>query len=355
MEPLIQSVLQHESVEFRVDALEAAHVKLDERYAAALLPGLDLLLTRLTALPALREAALSLRAQLARDGARALTEAELPAPAGDPLALAREDAATLPQDDPLLARLAGDLLFLAGGAEDYAGDVLLPALTRAAESVVDLRELDALRDALREVVDEVATAPRSRRITPRFFTVLAGQDLRDIAEGVYGDRERFPDLIEAYHLYPPYLADTPREGVLAPGTRLLLPPDVEDLEAEGLGITFALDVQAGPHGGQVWDLIAQDGVGLATDRGLSAFATDLALRLATPLGSLDGEPNYGVLPVAGVDASVAGVYAQVAAVEAIREDERVERVVVNPRGSSALTGVFVGGVIAVPRPELLEL
>lgn len=92
---------------------------------------------------------------------------------------------------------------------------------------------------------------------------------------------------------------------------------------------------------------------MATDRGLTALATDLALRAATPFGSLDGERDYGVAVVAGQPGSRGGVYAQIVASEALRLDPRVERVVIDASRTSVATGVFVADVIVIPRPELL--
>lgn len=341
----------HDSAEARAELLERERYALDERYVQALLPGLAALTARLSG--TLLAAGQALSAALRADGARALTEAALPGRTGDPQALAAHSAQDLEaSDDPHLLRLAGELRWLSEGAESEEA-ALRPALISAAEGLADLQAVDAERERLRALEAWVMQAPRARRVSSRTYTVTEGETLADIAEAVLGERERWDELPRLYGLYPPYFSATPRLGAISPGTRLPLPPQSRVLEEEGLGLTFALDVSPGPRGGQDWDLAAQGGAGLASDRGLAAFATDLALRAATPLGSLDGEDNYGVAEVAGLPSTVASVYVQLAATEALREDPRVERLVVDPRGTSSLTGVFVAGVVAVPRPELL--
>ena len=347
------------SIEERVDALELAHLAVDELHAHSLRPGLRVIgerLTGITALAGLRLACHSLEEEIALGGAQAMVESTFAFPASDPAAQLSSAVAALLlafPEDPLMTLLAADLT-LFGEAALSVSEALLPALLHAAESASDLSAVDAARSGLIQQTSAVAASPRSRRITPRYAVVRSGQELPDIAQMLYGDAEQWPRLIDAYQLYPPYLSETSQPGRLTPGQRLLLPPDPEDAEAQGLGITLALDVRRNPNGGQLWDIIAQDGQGLATDQGLPAFATDLALRLATPLGSLDGEDNYGVTPVAGLPASLTGIYAAVVAAETLKEDARVLKVVFNPAGSSAISGVLVGGVLVVPRPELLE-
>ena len=252
--------------------------------------------------------------------------------------------------------LISDVAHWSRGSDDPLREALAPALCAWAERRIELSEIEAGYLALEKSWDSIAAAPSRIAVVPRYYTVPAGADLRDIALAVLGDPDLWPNLVRQYSLEPPYLSDTPQYQKLSPGTRLLLPPDPLGAETEGLGETFALEVSAGSHGfGQVWDLIAQEGIGLASEAGLDAFATDLALRLATPHGSLEGEDQYGVAPVAGLPYSQTGLLQEIVAADALREDERVSTVrVVTAKTPLNQTGVLLGNVFVTPRPELLS-
>lgn len=342
---MVTEILKRNCLEDRVSALEEAGLSLQERYAGLIAVELD----RFSELYSGRfgAAAASLAAQVRAVGAKAIAEAELPWPTGsDPLPTLND------VQDPVFIADVRHLLLL---SDDPVHEAILPALLKWAERRTDLRTVELAHKEIEENLDIIVQAPRRTTLNPRYYVVRSGETMRYISAAVLGDSERWMDLIQLYDLEPPYLSEQPSKGKLSPGTKLLLPPDADQGEIEGLGETFSLQTEPDARGwGQVWDLVDQEGVGLAAEVGLQAFATDLALRLATPYGSLQGIPEYGVVPVAGFPASEMGILTEVVAIDALREDERVGRVqVVATMKAVEQPGVFVGTVYVSPRPELL--
>lgn len=197
----------------------------------------------------------------------------------------------------------------------------------AIQALVDLAD-DTAEDeaALAEVLipmRDVAFSPRRMSGRQLVYEVVAGEDIRSVAYHLYGDAERWRDVVTAYSLQPPYVSEVPRAGCLSPGTRLVSGTSrLPDAEVGHLGETIQLTaIPVGQR--QEWDIAPQAGGGIATVSGPSCLATDCALRLATPLGDLPEHPTYGMPEIIGRERGTARMAQYMMAAETLKEDARV--------------------------------
>lgn len=150
----------------------------------------------------------------------------------------------------------------------------------------------------------------------RSVEVRHGDDLRAIALRELGDAALWTELVVINGLRPPYIADRPGPGVVAPGETLRVP--TQD-RREPQGDSFLADLRT--EGGR---LVVRGGT-LALADGLDNLRQSLRRRLEVGRRELQFHPTYGsFLPqLVGMRgngaASLAARYAQ----EALMQDFRV--------------------------------
>lgn len=231
-----------------------------------------------------------------------------------------------------LGELKRAIQFLDEG-QNFWNLTVVPALTLCYSPA----EEEDLEPAL-ETIEALPPRQLHRKDT---YIVQPGEDIRSVARNVLGSSDMWVDLVDIYHLAPPYFAqDSSTPRCLYPGARLTLPQGVvmeDQTNDEKLGATLALD-------DETWDLaepIAVDAsygmygleniqnAGIDVVYGLDCLATELSLRLSTPRGDLDHAPTYGIDPLLHELALEDSMVAHFAKLDALREDGRVKEIAVN--------------------------
>lgn len=236
------------------------------------------------------------------------------------------------------------------GVRDYRTEIIISALIDVAAADADPTEDFLMVNELVDVQEAVAFSPRSIIERTIITDVRPTDTLQSIARRVYGDGEAWERLIADYDLVPPYLTSAPRTRCLWPGKRLLRPGGSESAVGDdGMGSSFRLTTSPAP-GGQEWDLTPSPSGGIEMVYGLDALAVDCAVRLATPLGDLPDDPNYGYPEIPGLNATSSNILAAMLAADTLMQDGRVADVV--PRLSphtSRSEGRLVGNVVVIPK------
>lgn len=176
------------------------------------------------------------------------------------------------------------------------------------------------------------------------YQTRVGDTLINIAQRVLGDANRWVDIARINNFTD---AHTHENGVLVPGTRLLLPirSDIDTAQAvigaksteELLGIDLALNLATG-------DLVLHAG-DIAVRHGASNIEQALAVRLLTRKGTLPMFPEYGlpIAPGVGMTSRVAA-YAGLHCKEQVLRDSRVSEVR-NVQVQDEGDGVSIGMII----------
>lgn len=210
----------------------------------------------------------------------------------------------------------------------------------------DLADDANAESSIREVLEpmrEVAFSPRQVNARREVYEIKEGDDIRSVALGLYGDPERWKEVVQTYDLYPPYVSNTPRTGLLSAGMRLIAGVSrIPDAEVGHLGETMELSAEAVGYA-QEWDIVPQLGGGIATVSGALCLATDCALRLSTPLGDLPEDATYGMPEVIGKERSKVSAEQYLMALETLKYDSRVGGVVAggNTSGLKLLADIRV--------------
>lgn len=231
---------------------------------------------------------------------------------------------------------------------EYVDQILRPALLEFGAAVSGNSVVDQPLEGSLELREIIADLPRATYGNAPLYTIREGDTVESIATTIYGDSERWADVVAAYKLYPPYLSDTSTPQTLSPGDRIVLPNNAVTFGAEeAYGIGWALDVQRGT-GGDEWDIDWDDGSGIAEVSGVNAVTTDLILRASQPLEDLTDEYmiGYGVPNLLGQNASTVENFVLA---QAMLQDNRVADAYISDGGGTTRKGLFVNDVTVILR------
>lgn len=148
-------------------------------------------------------------------------------------------------------------------------------------------------------------------------TVRPGEDLRDIAARLLGDRSHWRVLAVLNKLRSPFISETGGPGVLAPGDAILYPDNSTNaslvgtqnpsnsetagmsspvIEAYGRDLRLKSE-RAG--GGEVTDLLLNQRGDLSSIQGVANVEQAINLKFMTQRGELPAHPRYGAKAVIG--------------------------------------------------------
>lgn len=127
--------------------------------------------------------------------------------------------------------------------------------------------------------------------------ILGNDDLQTIAFRYFGDPDKYKDLILLNNLKPPYISDTPSQGVLTPGMKILIPQTSASSGSTGVKKNKSYNVTASMSEAEKslgvdirltedGDLAISNTNDLDLIGGIENFAQALTMRLSLEKGSL---------------------------------------------------------------------
>lgn len=241
----------------------------------------------------------------------------------------------------------------------YVHLVTIPAILECMGRVVPELGVDVFPEQALSWSDEIAGLPRGQYGAYPAYAVTADDTLETIAFKIYGDPQRYPEIIASYDLYPPYIVPlaeaTPNtNGVLTVGSQLILPNNIASVSyEEALGLNWTIDtVGAGLE--EQWDWVALPDGGLEAVGGLGALEVSLIARVNQPLDDWKETDvvNYGVPNVVIGQNITSAEVQQFALSQALAEDDRIFSVAPQSDSAAYATGlVFDNLLVSVKVPE----